>query len=162
MLYGGGGINFSSPDDRKMLKFENYKGLEIKNLLPHIDTSKITYAELGGVAVDKSAAGLSIACKLEKEMYLDDKVRASDIAVCVITPQNVTIALRAAKCVGIQGVVRDDLKIARNGSPRTIFMFSHKPDFPLLSQEMKDVGVGIPSDEFLMNNVKKKRELAVC
>ena len=71
-------------------------------------------------------------------------------------------ALRAAKSVGIKGVVRDDIHVNINGVPRTIFMFSHKPYFPLLSQEMIDAGVGVPNDQFLLNSVKKKRELAVC
>ena len=95
VVLGGGQINFSYPDDKKRLKFEGYSWLEIENLLPHIDTSKIAYAELGGVAVDRSATGLSIACKLEKSMYLDDSVRASDVAVCRITPQNVTMCFKS-------------------------------------------------------------------
>lgn len=161
-VVGGCQVIFSTPQNRKRLKFESpYDSLKIENLLPHMDTKGLAYAELAGVAVDSSANGLGLGLKLQKEiahMVKNGKCPA-DVIIGRVTPQNVSIVLKAARDEAMPVVVRDDINVKVEGMPRVIMMFSAKEDFPLLSDKMKKAGVGMPGDVFLLKHVQRKRDV---
>jgi len=150
-VVAGARFMISNGESGDRLRFEKVPHLQIENILPHIDTSGLRYVELGGVAADPPGTGAGT--KIQEyalQMFKDNKIDA-DVFAALMLPSNVGPLTRSVQTAGIDNVaVREDLIYKKGDVPRILVMAARDSAFPLLSEDMKQRGVGTPPNEFYL------------
>jgi hypothetical protein len=123
---------------RPRLKLEHKEEFFIENLLPHIDRSKINYAELAGVVADKEYATLRTALELQKQAFASEDVKKLDVILGGVTEKNTNIVLRAMKGL-LEPVIRNDIgkKSIDNKFPIVVMLASPNGKINMLPKNMK-------------------------
>lgn len=159
-VVAGGRILIHEKGDQEPLSFERDPSLKMDRLMPHLESTALGYAEIGGIYSqqdfpdDRLMLGVII-----NETAWDYIKKHPDIDVTIgrLGPKGVLPALHAAMKTQENVIFRTDLNIKVDGVPRQIVLVG-KDSVELMSDEQHQAKAGMTPREFWQRYRKLKQE----
>jgi ribosomal protein S18 acetylase RimI-like enzyme len=157
-VFGRSGDDKTLPMDVKYAGTDN--GSSSKNLIrllpPEFHPEKMTYLEISGLAVAPEYQARSLGFELSQaglELIAKGKIQA-DVMIGVPNPNSFTHLLKAVRAAGLYEIVLEDHAFTEpTGVTMVPMMFSPHPELGRAFEQMRQGGVGVPTDDFVRNVV---------
>jgi predicted GNAT family N-acyltransferase len=159
-VVGGRRILLHEPGMQTKLKTEEFIDCSIQEMLPHLNIQPMRYAELGGLALDKSIRGSTISAEFYRKTFDLTQEIGCDFMVAELTPANITRFEAAAKASNAAQIVfrTDQLSKVEDKDFRIFVSFKDEKTLPLLSPAQKLLKLGQPLSESEIQKLVDKRE----